>query len=73
MKKSQFSMLSARLPAQLHDQLARSAQAHDRSVSAEARVALREHLAAKDFPPSSSDKAGGTAAASPASAPEGQP
>jgi plasmid stability protein len=42
-------MLSARLPAQLHDQLARSAQAHDRSVSAECREAIREHLSAKDL------------------------
>jgi len=67
MKGSKFSMLSARLPAQLHDQLARSAQAHNRSVSAECREAIREHLGAKDFSPSSSEERGGASSPSPRS------
>jgi plasmid stability protein len=63
-------MLSARLPAQLHDQLQQSALAHERSVSAEARVAIREHLSAKDFSSSSSEERGGVSSPSPRSHPE---
>jgi plasmid stability protein len=33
-----------RWPAALHDQIRRSAERHDRSLAAEVRVAIREHL-----------------------------
>jgi plasmid stability protein len=36
----------ARVPVELKRELERRAREHDRSVSAELRVALREHLAA---------------------------
>jgi plasmid stability protein len=53
MNGSDFAMLSARLPARLHDQLARSAQAHDRSLSGETREAIREYVSKDPGSPSS--------------------
>ena len=35
---------SARIPSELHAQLARSARRHERSLSGEVRLALREHV-----------------------------
>jgi predicted transcriptional regulator len=36
--------LTIRWPAALHDQLRQIAERHDRSVTAEVRIAVREHL-----------------------------
>jgi len=40
-----FAFLTAVIDPRLKEQLAESARANERSVSAEVRVALREHLA----------------------------
>jgi hypothetical protein len=40
-----YATLSARIPQSLRDELERLAEAHERSTSAELRVAVRSHLA----------------------------
>lgn len=46
MNDSQF--ISALVPTPLREELSRSARLHDRSLSAEIRTALRQHLGVED-------------------------
>jgi hypothetical protein len=46
MNDSQF--ISALVPTRLREELSRSARLHDRSMSAEIRTALRQHLGVED-------------------------
>ena len=41
-------MLSAQMPVRLREELERLAREHDRSVSAELREAVRQHLASAE-------------------------
>jgi hypothetical protein len=36
--------MTLRWPATLHDQIRQAAERHDRSITAEVRIAVREHL-----------------------------
>jgi plasmid stability protein len=45
---SENAILSAQVPAELHDGLRRLAREHDRSISAEVRSAVRSHLQAAE-------------------------
>jgi hypothetical protein len=41
---TEIRAMTVRWPATLHDQLRQVAERHDRSVNAEVRIAVREHL-----------------------------
>ncbi|HKG44333.1 MAG TPA: hypothetical protein VKB10_08845 [Gaiellaceae bacterium] len=51
MNASDQHILSVRIPRHPHEQLARNAERHERRLSGEVRLALREHVLQRSAPP----------------------